>query len=114
MSKFFSRRSKSAARGGLPAPGYFLEWAGMLVVLFVIVQLAGLREFTSVLNGTVGSTSMDWRTAFFLGTAYVIVYLGFVVVAPILVVAAFILKLWQRVVATKGATDESRTNVQKD
>jgi hypothetical protein len=106
MSKFFSRRSKST--GPLPSPGYFLEWAAFLMVLYIIVNLAGMREFTSVLNGTIGSTTLSWQTAAFLGAAYVFVYLAFILGAPILVLAALILKLWQRALAKKGVTDESR------
>jgi hypothetical protein len=112
MSKFFSLPWKSKPQGVLPAPGYFLQWAGLLAVLFLIVQAAGLREFTSVLNGTIGSTSLDWKTASFLGAVYVFVYLGFVVVAPIFVLAALILKIWGRAIATKVRVDESRTNAE--
>ena len=61
MSKFFCRRTK--AKGPLPSPGYFLEWAGFLTVLYLIVNLAGLRQFTSVLNGTIGSTTLSWPRA---------------------------------------------------
>jgi hypothetical protein len=104
MTKFFSRRAKS--KGPLPSPGYFLEWAAFLTVLYIIVNLAGMREFTSVLNGTIGSTTLSWQTAAFLGAAYVFVYLAFILGAPILVLAALILKLWQR--ARKGVTDESK------
>lgn len=104
MNIFFSRHSKT--KGPLPSPLYFLQWAGLLTVLYIIVNLAGMREFTSVLNGTIGSTTLSWQTAAFLGAAYVFVYLAFILGAPILVLAALILKLWQRV--KKGVTDESR------
>ena len=111
MSKFFSRRPR--VKGPLPSPGYLLEWAVFLSVLFLVVNLAGMREFTSVLNGTVGSTNLSWQTAAFLGAAYVFVYLAFVLGAPILVLAALMLKLWQRLVA-KDAADESRPQTQLD
>lgn len=112
MSKLFSRRPKST--GPLPSPGYFLEWAGFLTVLFVIVNLMGMRGFTSVLNGTIGSTTLSWQTAAFLGAVYVFVYLAFVLGAPMLVLAALILKLWQRMLAKKGVTDESRPQARMD
>jgi hypothetical protein len=108
MSKFFSRRAKS--KGPLPSPGYFLEWAAFLTVLYVMASLAGMREYTSVLNGTIGSTTLSWQTAAFLGAAYVFVYLAFILGAPILVLAALMLKLWQR--AKKGITDESRPSAE--
>jgi hypothetical protein len=110
MIKLFSRRSKSAPRGSLPSASYFLEWAALLLVIFIIARLAGLKEFTSVLNGTIGSTTMDWKTAAFLGVAYVFIYLGAVIMVPILVLSALILKLWQKIIATKGAADEPGKN----
>jgi hypothetical protein len=112
VSKFFSRRPKT--KGPLPSAGYLLEWAGFLTVLFIIANLAGLREFTSVLNGTIGSTNLDWQTAAFLGAAYIFIYLAFVLGAPILILAAGILKLWQRVVAKKAVTDESNAQAEMD
>ncbi|HEX4265494.1 MAG TPA: hypothetical protein VH597_14255 [Verrucomicrobiae bacterium] len=112
MSKFFSRPFRSSSRSGLPSAIYLLEWAGLLVVLFIIAQVAGLRSFTSVLNGTIGSTNMDWNSAALLGVAYVLIYLGVVIVVPILVLAALILRIWRKILATKGAADESRANAQ--
>jgi hypothetical protein len=114
MSKFFSRASRASSRGSLPSATYLLEWAGLLLVIFVIAHLAGLRDFTSVLNGTIGSTSMSWQTAALLGVAYVLIYLGVVLVAPILLLAALLLKIWRRMLAAKGAIDESRTNAQEN
>ena len=114
MSKFFSRPVRPASQGSLPSALYLLEWAGLLTVLFIIAHLAGLRDFTSVLNGTVGSTTMDWNTAALLGVAYVLIYLGVVLVVPILVLAALILKIWRKILATKGAADESRANPEKN
>jgi hypothetical protein len=114
MSKFFSRASLPSSRGTLPSATYLLEWAGLLVVIFVITHLAGLRDFTSVLNGTIGSTSMSWQTAALLGVAYVLIYLGVVLVVPILLLAALLLKIWRRMLAAKGAIDGSRTNAQEN
>jgi hypothetical protein len=114
MSKFFPSRSSSAPQHTLPSAQYLLEWAAFLTALFLIVQLAGLREFTSVLNGTIGSTHLSWQTAAFLGAAYIFIYLGFVLFVPVLILAALILKLWQRVVATKGIASESGAKAKMD
>ena len=107
MSTFFSRRGKPRSQRSIGSPRYLLEWAAMLTVLFIIVQLAGLREFTSVLNGTIGSTKLSWQTASF-GAVYILVYLGFVIVVPISILAAGILKMWQRFTAPKQIIDEPR------
>jgi hypothetical protein len=113
MSKFFPSRNGRRARSTIASPLYLLEWAVLLTVLFIIVQLAGLRDYTSVLNGTVGSTHLSWQTASFLGAAYIFVYLGFVVVAPILILAAGILKVWQRIIVTGHSADQSRRRVRE-
>lgn len=105
MSKFFP--SRKSPQGRLPSALYLIEWAGLLLVIFFVAHLAGLRDFTSVLNGTVGSTSMSWQTAAFLGVAYVLIYLSVVLMVPILVLGALILTLWNKVLATKDAADES-------
>ena len=114
MSRFFSRRQKSRPQGCVPSPGYLLEWAAMLTVLFIVAHLVGLREFTSVLNGTIGSTNLSWQTASFLGVVYIFLYLGFVILAPILVLAAAMLKLWQKAMARRSVRDDSRANTKTD
>jgi hypothetical protein len=106
MRKFFFQRPKP--KGLLPSPEYFLQWAGLLLVLFLIANLAGMRQFSSVLNGTVGSTSLDWQTASFLGAAYVMVYLAFVLGAPTLIIGAAILALWRKFGVTKEINDGSK------
>lgn len=113
MSKFFTRGSRLCSRRSLGSPQYLLEWAVMLTILLIVARLAGLREFTSVLNGTIGSTNLSWETASFLGAAYIFVYLAFVLGVPILILAAGILKVWERVVSTKRAADEPRADVEK-
>jgi hypothetical protein len=69
--------------------------AAMLVALYVIANLAGLREFTSVLCGTMDSMVLGWRMSAFLGLLYVFVYLGFILVAPMLLIAAGLLAVFR-------------------
>jgi hypothetical protein len=68
----------------------------MITGLYLVVHLAGLREFTSLLNGTIGSVELGWRLSAFLGLAYIFIYLAFVLLVPILLLAAVLLALWQR------------------
>jgi len=77
------------------SPRGFLLRALVIAGAFLAVHLAGLRDYTSVLNGTIGPAA-DWRTSSFLGIAYLVIYLAFVIVAPVLVLAAGILTVWQR------------------
>jgi hypothetical protein len=64
--------------------------------LFLVVHLAGLREYTGVLNGTIGSIDLGWKLSTFLAGIYILLYLAFVLVVPVLVLAAAILTVGQR------------------
>ena len=64
--------------------------------LFLLVHLAGFREYTGVLNGTIGSLGLGWKLSTFLAAVYIMLYLAFVIVVPVLVLAAGILTVWQR------------------
>ena len=64
--------------------------------LFLLVHLAGFREFTSILNGTIGSLDLGWNLSTFLAVIYILIYLAFVILVPVLVLAAIILMVWQR------------------
>lgn len=74
-----------------------LQRAFVIGVAFLAAQLAGLREFTSVLNGTTGSMALGWDVSAFLGILYIAVYLAFVLLVPVLILAALILTIWQSI-----------------
>jgi len=79
-----------------------LQRAMAISALFLAAHLAGLRAFTSVLNGTVGSLVVEVKLGAFLAAVYILLYLAFVIVVPVLVLAAVILMVGQRCVRTKG------------
>jgi hypothetical protein len=68
-----------------------LQRAGAISVLFLLAHLAGLREFTSVLNGTIGSVAAGWKLSGFLALIYILLYLAFVILVPVLLLAALFL-----------------------
>ena len=74
----------------------FIRHAALIAVLYGVVHLAGLREFTSVLNGTMGSVSLGWQASSVLGVAYILLYLAFVVLVPILILAAALIAVWEK------------------
>ena len=92
------QRIKRFWREGFFSPQGFLQRALVIGAGFLLVHLAGLREYTSVLNGTVGPESSGWVLSAFLGVTYIIIYLAFVILAPVLILAAGILAVWQRYV----------------
>lgn len=87
---------KSCWRAEFFSPRGFVLRAILIGIAFLIVHLAGLREYTSILNGTVGPGSANRELSVVLGVLYVAAYLGTVVLVPILLLGAGILQLWLR------------------
>ena len=59
-----------------------LALSALIGAAFAVAHLAGLRQHTAVLSGTSGSAA--------LGVGYALLYFAFVVVAPMLALAAAI------------------------
>jgi hypothetical protein len=95
MSLKWKQRLVRFWRADLFSPQGFLVRALVISAVFVAVHLLGLRDYTSVLNGTVGPGSASWRTSAFLGVAYLAIYMAFVLLVPVLVLAAGILAAWR-------------------
>jgi hypothetical protein len=96
MKRLFLSRLMSLWRADFCSPKDFVRRALLIAVTFLAVHLAGLREFTSILTGTAGSTNLGWSACAFLGLAYIVAYLAFVLLAPSLLLAAGLLVLWER------------------
>lgn len=79
--------------GACFSPISFIRLALLLSVMFGLAHLAGLREFTTMLNGTMANVEVGWRMSVFLGTVYILAYLGFVLLVPTLLLAAVFLKI---------------------
>lgn len=78
---------------GLTPRGLLLR-AALLAATFLLLHLAGGRAYAGVLCGMhLSPGGIDPKAL--LGLVYVIAYLGCVVIAPILVLAAALLLLWQ-------------------
>ena len=74
-----------------------LLWRALVIsAVYLAVDLAGLRDYTSVLNGTVGSAAAGWKTSAVFGLTYLVIYMAFVLLVPILILAAGILALGAR------------------
>jgi hypothetical protein len=90
-------QAKSRGWGGeFCSTRYFLMRALALGVLFLLAHLAGLREYTTFLSGTAANPEAGLRWSSFLGMIYIVLYLGFVVTAPILILAAGLLAVGKR------------------
>ncbi len=75
-------------RAGLLSPLDLSARAVVLSALFGLAHLAGLREHTTFLSGTLADPSMAWGGAAFLGCTYLVLHFAFVLLVPILLLAA--------------------------
>ena len=86
---------KRLFRTGVLSPNGLLLRALLLVVAFAICEAAGLRAHTTFLSGTAASAG-SWQSSVVWGVTYILAYLGFVLLAPILLLAAVLLSFWGR------------------
>jgi hypothetical protein len=94
----FPQRLFDLWRAKFFSPKDFIRRAVIVTLLFALAHLFGLKEFTSVLNGTTGSVALGWTTSALLGLTYVLLYLAFVLLVPIFLLTATILFVWQRII----------------
>jgi hypothetical protein len=76
------------------SPKDFIRHAVLIVLLFGVVHLLGLREYTSFLNGTTGSVELGYELSALLGLIYLVLYFAVVLLVPILILAALLVSLW--------------------
>jgi hypothetical protein len=96
MSRNLWHRLTALWRAELFSPKDFLRRAVVVAIIFLAVHIAGLRDYTCILNGTVASPDLGRGMSAFLGLAYVFAYLAFVLLVPILLLAAAMLAGWKR------------------
>ena len=97
MSSTLKERIASYWHAELLSPKDLVCRAAVVALIYAIVNLAGLRDYTSILNGTPGSADVSRGLAAFLGLGYVCAYLAFVLLVPIFLMAAAMLAGWRKV-----------------
>lgn len=70
------------------SPVGFFRRALILLVLYFLCHVAGLREFTSIVSGSSPSGGRADAVAGALGAVYVVAYLIVVFIVPVLVIAS--------------------------
>jgi hypothetical protein len=78
------------------SPKWMLLRAAAISVAFGLCECCGLREHTTFLSGSTASASAGWSWSVAWGVTYIVVDLGFTLVAPVLLLAAGFLGAWQR------------------
>jgi len=94
MKKSFTRRFWDMCGADFFSPKDFLRHAVLIVFVFSVAHLFGLREHTSFLNGTTGSVDLGYELSTLLGITYLVLYFAVVLLVPILVLAAGLVSLW--------------------
>lgn len=108
MNKLWAQRPAILRRAEFQSAKDLLQRAAAITVIFVILHLAGLRDYTSILNGTVGSVALGWKLSGFLAVVYILFYLALVVLVPILILAAGLLLAWEKIGERRPARQGSR------
>ena len=70
--------------------------AVLVIVLFLVLHLCGMRENLSFLCGTSPTGNLADRQAMYWAVIYLLLYFGVVLVVPILLIAGALLRLFQR------------------
>jgi hypothetical protein len=96
MKIFSVKETGIFQRAEFLSPKDMIQRAVAICGLFLVVHLAGFQEYTGILNGTIGSLDLGWKLSTFLAIIYIMVYLAFVLLVPVLVLAAAILVVRQR------------------
>jgi hypothetical protein len=103
MNRNLWHRLAALWRADLFSPKDFVRRAVVLTIIFLAVHLAGLREYTTILNGTAASVELGRGMCAFLGLAYLFAYLGVALLVPILLLAAAMLAGWKRLSRGKAS-----------
>ena len=67
----------------------FLMYSVWISVLFIIAHATGLRQYTNILSGTASYGTLE----VYFGIVYILLYLCFVIVVPIFLLALAFLKV---------------------
>jgi hypothetical protein len=91
------RKFRELIRAPFFSPSGLVTRALLLVVLFGLCELAGWREHTTFISGTAPSVDAGISSSVTFGLIYMLAYFGFVLVAPILLIATVLLVAFWRV-----------------
>lgn len=92
-------------RAELFSPRWLLLHAALIVLVFGVCHVSGLREHTTFLSGTVTATDGNREMFALLGVFYLSAYFALVLVAPGFVIAAILISVMNRLGhATRAST----------
>lgn len=74
--------------GLLLSPGALLAYAALLALPFLVAHLAGWREYTGILSGTLASAGLAAEVQALLGLGYAVAFMVAMILAPVFVLGA--------------------------
>ena len=83
-------------KAGTFSPVAFVLRALVITVLFCVSELLGLRKYTTFLSGTSANVNLSWPVASALGLIHLLLYVGFILLVPISLIAAGLIAAWNR------------------
>lgn len=93
---------RAFARAPIFSPAGFLVRAFFLTAVFLVAQACGLRDYMSFLSGTPPASRFGTNGVMILGSTYLVLYFGFVLLVPALVLGAGVFGLLLRRVGRKS------------
>ncbi len=69
------------------SPKGFLLRAGLLTLIYLVLHLAGLREYTIILSGNSPTDNPANTLASSLGCTYIVFYFAWILLVPVLLLA---------------------------
>lgn len=75
------------------SPTAFVARAVIIALCYCGSELAGLREYTTFLSGTSANLNVSWQTAATLGLIHLLLYVAFILLAPVSLITAGLLLL---------------------
>jgi phosphotransferase system glucose/maltose/N-acetylglucosamine-specific IIC component len=108
------RRLRTLWHAEFLSPKDLVRRAAVIVAVFALAHLLGLREYTSFLNGTIGAVGISWQAAATRGLIYVFLYLAVVLLVPILLIAASLIVVARRFHASRHNSQSSNPQSNDD
>jgi hypothetical protein len=90
----------------LLSPLGLLSRSAIVVALFAVCHLAGLREYASILSGTPPTGGPGDKLALVFAGLYILLYFVTVIVIPVIIIAAGVMAGLQALLRRKQAPSE--------
>lgn len=78
------------------SPEAFVVRSVILSLLYAVSRILGLQTYTTFLSGTSANVNLSFQTAAALGLIHLVLYVAFILLVPILLIAAALLAAWNR------------------